>query len=104
MINLQVDFDEYVRCDENEPCHGQLTDQEIIEEHLTQLPSDSSDEEDLLESPTCSEVLNSISVLRRFFVNDSKYSNELENMEKDAVNTIEKHTLQSKITDFFNQN
>ncbi|XP_037820481.1 tigger transposable element-derived protein 6-like [Lucilia sericata] len=66
-----ADFENYVRCDDNIPCYGQLTDQEIINEICQELTSDnSSDEEneDVVNNPPSSkEVLCSINILRDFF-------------------------------------
>lgn len=100
--NLQDEFNEFIRCDDNLDCAGQLTDMEIIEESLNKELSESSDEEDCVEAiPNYSDVLNCISVVRRFFAKDNKYMIEIENMEKSVVNNFNKPNLQSKITDFF---
>ena len=99
-----ADFENYVRCDDNVPCYGQLSDQEIINEICQELISDnSSDEEneDVNNPPSSKEVLNSINILRNFFLPKNLYSQELDNMENYIIENCYKQQIQTLMTDFF---
>lgn len=100
----QREFEDYVSCDDNLPCCGQLSDEEIINEIDKVLTSDSSEDENeevTNNPPSSKEVLNSLNILRDFFLPNNLFSHELDNMENNIVESCLKPQIQTAMTDFF---
>ncbi|CAD7093787.1 unnamed protein product [Hermetia illucens] len=78
------EFDNYIRCDDNLVCCGQLTDEEIVKEISLEKEDNEdysgSDAED--EIPSLPNVLNSLTTVRKFLLPQNEFIQELENIEE----------------------
>ncbi|CAD7083063.1 unnamed protein product [Hermetia illucens] len=103
------EFDNYIRCDDNLVCCGQLTDEEIVKEISLEKEdnedySDSDAEDEIPdEIPSLSNVLNSLTTVRKFLLPQNEFIQELENIEEYVYKNYLKKITQSKITDYFKE-
>ncbi|CAD7089683.1 unnamed protein product [Hermetia illucens] len=103
------EFDNYIRCDDNLVCCGQLTDEEIVKEISLEKEdnedySDSDAEDEIPdEIPSLPNVLNSLTTVRKFLLPQNEFIQELENIEEYVYKNYLKKITQSKITDYFKE-
>ncbi|CAD7083728.1 unnamed protein product [Hermetia illucens] len=102
------EFDNYIRCDDNLVCCGQL-DEEIVKEISLEKEdnedySDSDAEDEIPdEIPSLPNVLNSLTTVRKFLLPQNEFIQELENIEEYVYKNYLKKITQSKITDYFKE-
>ncbi|XP_055371988.1 tigger transposable element-derived protein 6-like [Condylostylus longicornis] len=100
------EFDGYVAIDEEIECYGQPNDQEIIQEVSSigldeDLETTSDNETETYDAiPTIKDVLNGINIVRKFFIPQNKFIENLDEMETFIIKNHYKHN-QTKITNFF---
>lgn len=97
-------FENYVCWDDNLPCCGQLTDEEIINEIVQDTTSDATEEDEeegiVNDPPSAKDVFNSLNILSENFLPKNLFSHELDNMEKSIIEQFSKPKIQSVMTAF----
>lgn len=100
------DFNEWVACDENLECYGELSDADIIaivrqkENDLKVMDDD--DEPETIHKPSRQEVISALATLRSYYdVELGEGYEELHAVENRVIEHMHNRLLQPKITDYF---
>lgn len=101
------EFNDFINCDENLECCGELSTEEIVEEvHLQRGGVEEEEEEEaeeqmLLPPPNRKEALAALTILRSYLEHNNAEMHALEELENQFCTLGASNVVQKKISDFF---
>lgn len=94
-------FEQYVNCDSNLECYGELTAEEIIEEIIEENVAE-EEEEILCQSlpPSKTEAIKALHILRQYFEVKGENTNAIDKVEEELFALAAENLIQKKISDY----